>query len=134
MQAKGLHKGLRKPQSSLIIQLRTGKVGFQAFLFQRRVPGVDDPNCDCGEGMTVEHVLLRCARWKELRDIELEGQKRSSLRELLGTRQGCLAAVRLVQKTELLAQFQKANLELEEEEGDRRKGEGFIVPGVPVRA
>ena len=133
-QVLGLHKGLRKPQSSLIIQLRTGKVGFRAFLFQRRVPGVDDPNCDSGEEMSVEHVLLRCARWKELRDTELEGQKRGSLRELLGTRQGCLAAIRLVQKTELLAQFQKADLESEEEEKVGRKGKRFIIPGVPIRA
>ena len=131
-QVLGLHKGLRKPQSSLIIQLRTGKVGFRAFLYQRRVPGVDDPNCDCGEEMTVEHVLLRCVKWKELRDIKLGGQNRSSLRGLLGTRKGCLAAARLIQKTELLAQFRKAELEGEEEE--ERKGKGVIIPGVPVRA
>ena len=83
--------------------------------------------------MTVEHVLLRCARWKELRDVELKGQNQSSLRGLLGTRRGCLAAAGLVQKTELLAQFQKADME-EEEEEDRRKGEGVIIPGVPIRA
>lgn len=131
-QVLGLHKGLRKPLSSLIIQLRTGKVGLRAFLFQRRVPGVDDPNCDCGEEMTVEHVLLRCMKWSELRDLELEGQNRSSLRGLLGTRKGCLAAARLVQKTGLLAQFQKADMEGEEEDG--RRGEEGVIPGVPIRA
>ena len=83
--------------------------------------------------MTVEHVLLRCVRWKELRDIELEGQIRSSLRGLLGTRKGCLAAARLVQKTELLAQFQKAELEGDGEEEESREGR-VIVPGVPIRA
>ena len=80
----------------MVIQLRTGKIGFRAFLYQRRVPGTNDPNCDCGEEMTVAHVLLKYAEWKELRDVALEGQKRSSLRELLGTRKGCLAAARLV--------------------------------------
>ena len=132
-QVLALHKGLRRPQSSLIIQLRTGKIGFRAFLHQRRVPGRNDPNCVGGEEMTVTHVLLKCAEWKELRDEALEGQKRSSLRELLGTRKGCLAAARLIQKTELLAQFQKVDLEGEEEEQKRRR-EGVIIPGVPIRA
>ena len=60
---------MRKPQSALLVQLRTGKVGFRAFLHQRKVPGVEDPYCDCGreEEMTVEHVLLRCQTWNELR-------------------------------------------------------------------
>ena len=125
-QVLGLHEGLRKPQSSLIIQLRIGKVGFRAFLYQRRVLGVDDPYCDCREEMTVEHVLLRCARWSKLQGVELQGQNRNSLRGLLGTRRGCLAAARLVQKEELLAQFQKADMEGEER--------GGIILGVSIRA
>ena len=85
-------------------------MGFRAFFYQRRVPGVDDPNCDCEEETTVEHVLLRCEKWNELRDIELEGQNRSSLRGLLGTRKGCLAAARRIQKTELLAQYDASSV------------------------
>ena len=54
---------MSRAQSSLVIQLRTGKIGFRAFLYKMRVLDVDDPlykNCEEGEEMTVEHVLMRC--------------------------------------------------------------------------
>ena len=56
--------------SSLVIQLRTDKIGFRAFLYQRKVPEFEDPTCqdyDEGEDMTVTHVLLKCSKWAELR-------------------------------------------------------------------
>jgi hypothetical protein len=100
----------------MVIQLRTGKIGFRSFLYHRKVPGVEDPNCSCGSGaeMTVKHVLLDCRDRKDLREQALEGQDRRSLERLLSTRKGCLAAARMVQQTELLAQFRTADLEREE--------------------
>ena len=116
------HKGLRKPQSALVVQLRTGKVGFDSFLYHHHVPGVDSPNCDCGGGeMTVGHVLLDCSRWDELRAKVLRHVDGNSLETLLGTRKGCLAAARMVQKTGLLAQFSKSDMERQEA---RELGEG----------
>ena len=103
--------------SALIIQLRTGKIGFRAFLHSRKVPGIDSPNCDCGDLMTVTHVVLRCPRWTEARAVAFAGIDERSLRSLKGlmaTRKGCLAAARMVQQTELLAQFQSADLGGEE--------------------
>src|SRR5208337_78569 len=38
-----LYKGLRKAESSALVQLYTGKIGLRAFLYQRKVPGIDDP-------------------------------------------------------------------------------------------
>ena len=52
---------MRRAQSSLTIQLRTGKIGFRAFLYKMKVPGIEDPLCNCcedGKEMTVEHVLM----------------------------------------------------------------------------
>src|ERR1700684_949520 len=34
-----LHDELQKAESSLLVQMRTGKIGLRAFLFERRTPG-----------------------------------------------------------------------------------------------
>jgi hypothetical protein len=63
-----LHEGLRKAESSLAIQLRTGTNGLDAFLFQARVPSVSSPLCSCGRGWhTAKHVLIFCPRHAEAR-------------------------------------------------------------------
>lgn len=55
------HRGLRKHESSVLTQLRTGKIGLRAFLFQRRVPDVPTPLCRCGTAReTPEHLALDC--------------------------------------------------------------------------
>ena len=55
-----LHNNLSRAESSLATQLRTEKVGLNAFLAQQRVPGVA-PSCTCGySSQTVKHVILFC--------------------------------------------------------------------------
>ena len=57
------NKGLRKHESSVLIQMRTRKIGLRAFLHQRRVPEVLTPGCSCGDAPeTPEHLLLSCRR------------------------------------------------------------------------
>lgn len=52
----------------MLIQLRTGQTGLNAFLFQRRVPHIVSPLCQCGTGTeTVAHIILRCPIWREPR-------------------------------------------------------------------
>ena len=54
------HKGLTKAQSNLLTQARTGHIGLNAYLAQRRVPGVS-PACRCGaEAETFDHIILEC--------------------------------------------------------------------------
>lgn len=56
-----LHKELKKAESSAAIQMRTGKIGFNHFLYTRRVPGVPSPTCQCGWWkQDVKHILLFC--------------------------------------------------------------------------
>ena len=56
------HQGLHKHESSLLTQIRTGKVGLRSFLFSRRVPNVMTPLCRCGRGPeTATHLVLDCA-------------------------------------------------------------------------
>ncbi|KAM3515262.1 hypothetical protein MY11210_001155 [Beauveria gryllotalpidicola] len=54
---------LRSPRhiSSILVQLRTGKIGLNAFLHERRVPGFDSGTCRCGGGPEdIYHMLLQC--------------------------------------------------------------------------
>jgi len=69
------HHNLRKHESSLLTQIRTGKVGLRAFLFERKVPDVATPRCLCGEAPEYKaHLVLDC------RDL---AQQREELRRLL---------------------------------------------------
>lgn len=43
-----VHQGLRKAESSIVIQLRSEKRGFAVFLRARRAPDVVSPACQCG--------------------------------------------------------------------------------------
>jgi hypothetical protein len=68
-QALQKHQGLRKHESSLLTQIRTGKVGLRAFLFQRKVPDVNTPLCRCGtSGETPAHVILFCPELQQERE------------------------------------------------------------------
>jgi hypothetical protein len=76
-EALAKHIGLRKHESSLLVQIRTGKVGLRAFLHSRRVPDVTSPGCQCGAGReTALHILTEC------RDTEAQ---RADLRAALGS-------------------------------------------------
>ena len=67
-QALKRHMGLKKHESSLLTQIRTGKVGLRAFLFQRRVPNVATPLCRCGNGEeTPAHIAVFCPELEEER-------------------------------------------------------------------
>jgi hypothetical protein len=57
---------LRKAESSLAIELRTGVNGLDAFLFQARVPSVSSPLYSCGRGQqTAKHILISCPQYSK---------------------------------------------------------------------
>ena len=59
-----LHADLPKPQSSLLTQIRTGKIGLAGFLHTCRVPGFEPPACPCGwHRETAQHIALDCPRF-----------------------------------------------------------------------
>ena len=60
-----LYKGRTKPFYSILIQLRTEKIGLNGFLKRVRVPNIE-ALCECKEAeKTVEHFLFKCPRWNE---------------------------------------------------------------------
>ena len=56
-----IHTLLKKAESSLATQIRTGKIGLADFLHKHRVPGITSPACPCGwHRQTPEHVIMFC--------------------------------------------------------------------------
>ena len=56
-----LHRTLQKAESSILIQMRTRCIGLKKVLYECRVPHIDSPMCDCGEGeVTAEHIAMLC--------------------------------------------------------------------------
>jgi hypothetical protein len=101
-----LHEGREKAHSAILTQLRTGKIGFNAFLHERRVPTVLSPRCPCETGaMTVRPILLVCPNWKDLRDEYIRPLQTTNLSSILNSSKGCTAAVTLTIHTKLLEQF-----------------------------
>ena len=113
-----LHIGLSKGKSAALVQLRTGKIGFNAFLHERNVPGIN-PRCQCGYGtMTVRHVLLSCPTWAAQRHQYLAQLRTLDLKKVLGTPEGVKAAVEFILATNILAQFKRV---AREEQDSRRE-------------
>ena len=56
-----IHTQLKKAESALTTQIRTGKIGLADFLYKQRVPSVTSPACSCGRHrQTPEHVIMFC--------------------------------------------------------------------------
>jgi hypothetical protein len=56
-----LHVGLRKAESSVLVQASTGRIGVAKFLYNRRVPGVLSAQCSCEAGEEPpRHMALFC--------------------------------------------------------------------------
>jgi hypothetical protein len=85
-----LHQHLQKPESSLAVQLRTGKNCFNAFLYQARVPTVPSPLCSCGRGsQTAKHILIHCSTFSATRHQLRDNQGRlPDYKQLLTTPEG----------------------------------------------
>jgi hypothetical protein len=62
------HDSLRKHESAALVQIRTGKIGLNAFLFDCRVPDIMSPNCECGNRETAAHIILHCPLLAAKRD------------------------------------------------------------------
>jgi ribonuclease HI/uncharacterized protein YchJ len=105
-----LHKSVPRPFSSLIVQMRTAKIGLRQFLYLRKVPDVDDDKCGCkGGSQTVRHILFSCPLYRELRQ-ETWGRERTGdqqdLRKVLGAPALALKAANFMRNTGLLRQFE----------------------------
>ena len=86
-------------------QLRTGKIGLNAFLHS--INRADEPTCSCRRGpQTPRHIVLECRNWTDLRERLLRGAQRGTNWEtLLSEPRTAIAAAKLLLQTGLLGQF-----------------------------
>jgi tubulin alpha len=106
-----IHRGLPRPLSTVIVQMRTGKIGLRYYLYQRGVPDIQDGDCHCGRAtQTVRHVLLACPLFRDLRQQYLtkpggglEGG--GDVKTILNSPKLAVRAAKSMLQTGLLGQF-----------------------------
>lgn len=75
-----LYKGLAKAESSIIVQLRTGRIGLAEFLHKRKVPDYPTPFCSCGLGVgSTSHFLKSCPLYSSSRPRVFKGKTKEDL-------------------------------------------------------
>ncbi len=108
-----LHKHLKKAESAVLVQARTGRIGLAHFLHKAKVPGIIAPSCACEQGTeTAEHVLLHCQFEAERRNW----QRGASLRDLVSNQRNTKHVAKWLIQSGRLGQFRLANKLLYPEE------------------
>ncbi len=107
------HKMLRKAESSVAVQMRSGKIGLNAFLNRIRVPGID-PDCRCGwRRQDVKHILLFCPRSREDKPRLLAEAGTRDFQTMLTTTKGIRVAARWMVNSGWLNSFELASEQLQ---------------------
>ena len=110
-----IHTELKKAESSVLTQIRTGRNGLAAFLNRARVPEFPSPMCQCGQAEeTARHVIAYCSRFTEQRRDLATG--RPNIHELVGTAKGAKRLARWFLRLRIWPQFNYAEELLREEE------------------
>jgi hypothetical protein len=105
-----LHQLLRKPETALAVQLRTGKNGFNAFLYPARVPSLLSPLCSCGLGhQTAKHIIIHYRNFSAARHALRDNQGHlPDFKQLLTTPTGLQKVTKWVIQRGILGQYRRA--------------------------
>ena len=102
-----LYAGLRKAQSSVLAQMRTGKIGLAAFLYYRKVPGQLAPVCNCGRGhQTLGHLFFQCVDPRSRRLKALGYTTEQEVREALSRPEPAMEMAQCLLRSGWLREFQ----------------------------
>jgi len=104
-----IRKHLQKAESTLAMHIRTERIGLAAYLYSRKVPGFDSPNCSCGSfQQTAKHVLIHCRKHAARRPQLFRDAGTQDYRILTSTAKGLKAATRFLMIEGVLDQFKLA--------------------------
>ena len=99
-----LRAGLNQSEASILTQLRTGNIGLNHYLTNRRVPGIL-PQCRCGYPKeTISHFILFCVDRPGRPRMSLQAGTRD-LRSLLTQKAPAQAVAQWIFREGLLPQF-----------------------------
>jgi hypothetical protein len=103
-----LHSGLRKAESSVLVQACTGRIGLAKFLYNRKVLGVLTAQCRCGAGEeTPQHIALFCTdEIERCQHLRISG--RLDYQQLIGTNGGAKRLAEWMIRSRRLGQFSLA--------------------------
>ncbi len=102
-------------ESSMIVQARKGKIGLRSYLHS--IGAEDSWNCSCEEeAKSVQHILLCCPEFEELKETMWEIRRETDLKTLLRSLELAKLAAQFLNNTRLLPQFSHANLSSTEED------------------
>lgn len=94
-------------------QIRSGKIGFNAFLHRARVPGVLNSRCHCGWArQDAKHIILFCPEYASQRRQLIQETQTNDFRILMTEAKGIRATARWMIRTGCLDQFRLAKTQL----------------------
>lgn len=97
-----LFDGLSKPYTSILVQMRSMRIGLRHFLY--KINEAESDRCDCEEGsQTPRHVLLQCPLYTDLRKALM--QKIRARTDLWGNSMDYEAILSHPQATRYVAEF-----------------------------